>query len=615
MQSSSHCAKTVIKQGSAMALRRANIGVHPEAYNHGGTITYGTDEFELEPCSNLEAFQEAFNKNKYLRAHWDGHRWTVKPKQEIFGSSDMVQNVYTRADGSGIAKKIEKRGSDYYLLDHVDLDLIEDYFHFDAGKLQDERDYKTISSANAITVSTIDQTHALSGSQFVFSKSNWGAGKPQSLEMDLARSTVSRKNQADRIYLEKGDVYITKPNFPGRFTIEMHGDSEGLIMQSPRFSIFRGDKLSSPYFSFRIRAGGLIDLKHCTVDVAFPTTTQRIFFEKNANKMEVWADTGLTKVRVLQGTLDIPTDARLGFVALDDQSLDASYQSTTQFSNTQKGSICLAIRTPTDMNYTIFESNLFKLSVANYVLVVNGVSTALSLAASADYSISASFDGTEIEASALNLGTAGLTQYASSSAEGTFVSQSSYANDFTALSTGGRLGTLVMVYDNSDLIEQKLLQQILADHWGQRVENLGTYSSITNAFSNGTASLADQKLTHSATIYDRICPDIDEELRAIFRLPENDIFAEEKSTKNGYVDRISGYNIRCTGVSLNGIDQSSLLYSGHSTSSLVDCAELDYCPFFHLGRCIVHASWIDAQDGSEREFSEIQPSSYTISIK
>ena len=381
-------------------------------------------------------------------------------------------------------------------------------------------------------------------------------------------------------------------------------------MNSPRISVV--GQHNSVFFSFRLRAGELINLKHCTQTSAINSRAKHFFVEMHTSKIEVWENVDGTLTKILQGTMNVPSDSRLALQAVDTMDFAPPQYQTVKQLTSATGSICIAVETASAVTWTILQTNLILLRVINAFLDVNGVTTTIAIAQDTAYVISASFVGTQIEASALNITTNVLVQYASSGDESSFVSQHLWTANFTAASTEAKIGEWVLAYGNSDALEKKIAAKVLAMYWPGREDNLGTYAAGT--FSGGATYDEDtQELTHGS-VYSRVVPKLDQELQDIFRLGE-EVYEKTESTKKGYENRVARDLIRCVGVGVNGMDQNSLIYSGQSTAGHIEISQPDYFSFHHRGRAVVFCSYVDSQDDMERQYDADIPCSYTISIK
>ncbi len=106
--STKNFSELTIRTGSQIALRSAVIPEYITPYSDGGTVTLGDSVFTLPETHNRAEFETEFNKNPYLRCSWDGNRWTVKPKKEIFGELTVPTNVFENAD------KVQKKNTGHW---------------------------------------------------------------------------------------------------------------------------------------------------------------------------------------------------------------------------------------------------------------------------------------------------------------------------------------------------------------------------------------------------------------------------------------------------------------------------------------------------------------------
>lgn len=603
--SESQYASIFFRTGGKVALKRAVVPFECQPYSNYGEVKLGDYLFSMPETHTREEFETEFNKNEILHAFWDNSRWTVQPKKNIYGASGEVVNVYSNS----VEKRIELRGSDYYLVENRNFDISEDNIHFFPGELNDSAFYKKITSVNAISVGTIGNQICLEGSAFTFSKQNYGAKQKSDVSLDFIRSNVNSSQQDSQIFLDRGDIYVTNEKFPGVFTIDLQGLGEGFLMDSCEISVVK-NHADCNFFSFRLRAGECIDLKHCSQTLPLDSRAKSIFLEVVNNKVEVWQNVEGVLAKILQGNLSVPNDCSMCFTGTDKLEFAVpQYQEVKNFTS-DLGSLCVALETPVANDYTILQTNLIKLSVSGGQLQCNEVQTNLSIQQGTPYVVSASFVGLEIQVSVLDLNTSVLTQYESTSDEGAFVSQSTYTTDFTAMSVAGKIGKWILVYGNSDILEKQILQEVLSVHWQGSQVNLGGF--VDGVFTNGS-TLTGDLLTHNAVEYTRVCPKIDYELQQIFRLPE-EIYTKLQSTKKGYEERIERTVVRLHGIGVSGLDQQSLIYSGKTNNGHIDVFDPEYFSFFHFGRATLFSAWIDAQDGSEKQFTKSR-ASYTICVK
>lgn len=591
--------------GSKIALKRASVPfVVP--YNDGGSVSLGGYSFSVPQCHSAEEFTEEFNKNTIVKAKWNGSRWTVRPKKNIYGVSGSLINTYE--DQYGNKRRLEFRDSKYWLVDEKSLNLSVDYFYWKAGQLIDTSQYKPITSVNAITKVQFENSVALSGTQLTFGKQNVSASDAQYISLDKKLS-IGGDEQHEKISLDFGDYYVSEQGFPGRFILELQGLGEGFIMQSCVISIVK-KHIDVPMFAFRIRAGQLLDLVNCTKTIEIPAKTQKLFIEQIANQISVWSDDGLTVVKILQGNVNVQSDCRLCLSAIAPIEFPTpKFQTIKALTNT-KGSLCFGMKAADSTNspvYTIFESNLFKIDVQTGILLVNGVSTGITISTLVTYVVSASFVDTEIEVSVLNLALNSVVQYASTAAEGTFVSQSSYSSNFASTAaTGFELCGLIMVYDNSDEIEQNILHEII-QCWSGREQDLGEFDGTD--FQHGNASWIADKLTIAGIVYTRIVPKLNSELRQLFGVKAEISDALEGV---GYENRIAQTLVRAVGIGVRGFS-GNVIFSGKTDHGKIEC-EPEWFSFIFPGHCVLIPSYIDAQNGVEKQFDSHE-SSYTILLK
>ena len=588
--------------GSKIALKRASVPfIVP--YNDGGSVSLGNYSFSVPQCHSAEEFTEEFNKNTIVKAKWNGNRWIVRPKKNIYGASGSLINTYE--DQHGNQRRLEFRDSKYWLTDEKSLDLSADYFYWKAGQLIDNSDYKTITSVNAITKVQFENSVALSGTQLTFGKQNINASDAEYISLDQKLS-IGGDEQHEKISLDFGDYYVSEQGFPGRFIMELQGLGEGFIMQSCVISIVK-KHIDVPMFSFRIRAGQLLDLVNCTKTVEIPAKTQKLFIEQIANQISVWSDDGVAVVKILQGDVNVQSDCRLCLSAIAPVEFPTpKFQTIKALTNT-KGSLCFGMKAANASVYTIFESNLFKIEVQANVLLVNGVSTGITIGSLVTYVVSASFIDTEIEVSVLNLAINSVVQYASTAAEGTFVSQSSYSSNFAStVAAGFELCGLIMVYDNSDEIEQNILHEII-QCWSGREQDLGEFDGTD--FQNGNASWIADKLTVAGIEYTRIVPKLNSELSRLFGVEAEISDALEGV---GYVNRIAQTLVRAVGIGVRGFS-GNVIFSGKTDHGKIEC-EPEWFSFIFPGHCVLIPSYIDAQNGVEKQFDSHE-SSYTILLK
>ena len=540
-----------------------------------------------------------------MKAKWDGS-WTLKPVDNIYGISGSPVNTYENQ--WGVRKRIEQRGSNYFLVDVKTLDIKQDFCHWMPGEFFDTNHYKAITSQNALTVLPFGNSVAISGTGMEFGAVNWVAGNATDILPNKVLSSLESEEQHETLALRSGDFYVSEQTFPGRFVFDLHGQGEGFIMQSWVISVIH-KHTDQPLFSFRVRAGQLIDLVHCTKTADLPTKTQKLYVDSTAGTIDVWADEKTTTTKVLQSNFALPADCRLCLQGLDETTFPIpQYRTLKTLTTTTKGTLCMAIKSATDADYLVFESNLFKLAVANNILVVNEVSTGLTLSHATRMVISCSFVDTEIEVSVLDIDNSLLQQYASSAAEPNFVVQSTYsANSRCPGDTGFQLSGLIMVYDNDDKLEKKLLQEI-EQCWSGSEIDLGQYDN--GSFTSG-ASLDNDVLSVVFQDYTRVVPKISRELQSIFRVDE-EIFETTVSSRHGYTDRISSVLVRAVGLGVNGL-AGNVIYSGVPVNGHIENTP-NFFSFAHPGMLTVYSSFIDSQDGVEKLFTHGE-SSYTILLK
>jgi len=597
-------AEMQVFHGQYLALSRATVP-KTHSYNDGGRVRLGDYSFDVARTYSVEEFEKEFNKNSVVKASWNGS-WVVKPVDNIYGISGLPVNTYENA--WGVRKRVELRGSNYFLLDVKTLDVKYDFCYWMPGEFFDTNHYKNLTSQTTLSRQPFGNSISIGGTGLEFSGVNWAAGSATDIVPNQVLSSLASEDQYETLILQRGDFYVSQQTFPGRFIFDLHGQGEGFIMQSWVMSVVRKhtDQLM---FSFRVRAGQLIDLKHCTKTADLPTKTQKLYVQSTSGTIEVWADDNTALVKVLQGDFALPSDCRLCLQGMDQTSFPIpQYQTLTALATTTRGTMCMAIKSATDANYMVFESNLFKLAIANNILVVNEVSTALTIAHGTRMVISCSFRDTKIEVSVLNIDSSSLQQYASTAAEASFVAQSGYTVNYKCPGdTGFELSGLIMVYENDDGLEKKLVQEI-QQCWSGSEEDLGTYSN--GSFTSG-ASLAGDVLDLVFRTFTRVVPKIDRELQNIFRLDE-EIFQTTIATKHGYTNRISSVVVRATGLGVDGL-AGNVIYTGVPVDGHIENVPR-YFSFDSPGMLTVFSSFVDAQDGHEKTFVNGE-SSYTILLK
>ncbi len=606
--SSTPYVKFFINNGYKLALKRAGVPTH-EAYNDAGTVTLGDYEFTVPETHSLQEFATEFNKNEILQCSYDGQRWTVQPKEHMYGQLDFPENTFISAHG--VKRRVEVRGSDYYIVDVIDLSFDEDYIHFEPAELWDVNQYKKYTAVNALDIDLIGAQLARKSTAITMSNGAWATGKFQDVSMSVEKSILESTVQDAVIRMAPGDKYVTSQKFPGRFMFDLHGEAEGFLMNSPNISIVGAH--NTVFGSFRLRAGELISLKHFTKIQQIDSRANHFFVELHSNKIQIWEDVDGTLNKILQGDVNVPANSQLMLTAVDTIEIAPPKYQTLKELTADSASVCLAVETAATNTFNILQTNVIKLDNTSGFLQVNGVTTTVPLASGTSYVLSASFVGTRVEASALHISTGALSQYASSSDEATFVSQSSYSANFTAISVEGKLGELILVYGNSDAIEKQILAHVLAKYWPSRETNLGTYTHETGDFSTGAAYNNTTGVLTYGEAYARLVPTIDFELQDIFRT-DGEIYAKTEGKSKGYEQRVERNNIRCIGVGCSGMDGEGLIYSGKASNGHIEVSNPEYFAFDHTGRAVVYSSFIDAQNGDEREHTTGQ-TSYTISVK
>ena len=155
----------------------------------------------------------------------------------------------------------------------------------------------------------------------------------------------------------------------------------------------------SPLFSFRIRVS-LVDVSHATVLNQLPVEASTLYIEIVNNRAQLWALTHGVRLQLLQGSVDLPADARLCISAVDTIKIDELYHQKVHTPSNDSASLCMAFSSPATSTYNILTSPTLKLEVASNSLIVNNVATQISVASSGNFVLSASYTDThEIEVS------------------------------------------------------------------------------------------------------------------------------------------------------------------------------------------------------------------------
>ncbi len=605
--STKNFSELTIRTGSQIALRSAVIPEYITPYSDGGTVTLGDSVFTLPETHNRAEFETEFNKNPYLRCSWDGNRWTVKPKKEIFGELTVPTNVFENADK--VQKKIQAIGVNHWLVENRGLVIDEKYFRSNAGILHDTTGYKLVSGDTGVV--SLGNGLGVEGILSFTNAINF-AGDEQNITADSQKSNIGASAIDNQIFLEGGDAFVSTQTFDGVFYIGLHGDSEGLLMNSPTISIVK-NHADQPFASFRMRAGECIELKNMTLVTALDSKANRLLVKTQSNKVQLWQDVEGVESKVLQGDIDLPSECSMCLTAIDKTTMVAPTFRKIETYTSDTGSLCVALKTPNQSTCTLLQTNVVTLKMNAGFLEVNSVVTSVPMAVETEYVISASVYSQQVEASALDLGSSVLSQYASTSAEGTYVSQASNTGNFISMSSlPGVLGMCILVYANSDTIEKQILQEVLSIYHGGSSVSLGTYADGDFSLTDSTYDEKTGVLTHSSVEYTRIVPTLSPELRNIFRLP-SEIPSEMTSDKKGYVYREYKNRIHCVGIDVSGLDKKSLIWEGKQHGN-VEVANPVYLDFGHKGGCVLHTTYIDAQNYAERNYGK-EYCSYTISIK
>ena len=211
VSSDDNYAEMQIFHGQFLALARATVP-KTHNYNDGGRVWLGDYLFELGRTYSVDEFEKEFNKNEIVKAKWDGS-WTLKPVDNIYGISGSPVNTYENQ--WGVRKRIEQRGSNYFLVDVKTLDIKQDFCHWMPGEFFDTNHYKAITSQNALTVLPFGNSVAISGTGMEFGAVNWVAGNATDILPNKVLSSLESEEQHETLALRSGDFYVTTVCFIG----------------------------------------------------------------------------------------------------------------------------------------------------------------------------------------------------------------------------------------------------------------------------------------------------------------------------------------------------------------------------------------------------------------
>ena len=572
-----------------IAFKSAKLPKHVVSYCSETTISLGQEVFTVKEAATKEELVQNVNASGIISCVDDGE-WNVGPLTSGFTQPGSVTGVFESADG--VRKIVEEASGTYTMRDRAIRQLTDPHIEFAPGATKAKDSFHNISGN--VTKSAIGESIGVSGSNLEIEGGKLAAA-PTAISPDPLQS--QRVGTSAAIKLVKGDRYVSQQSLQdGRFIIPLHGENEGVIVNSQCvFQVVRNGKLD-PLFAFRLRVS-LKDIQHASLISQIPLECSELSLEFVNSKAQLYGVTDGVKALLLQGDVALPADCRLCVKALSEVDIPVLQHQALSNTTADAASLCFALTTPNATNYEILLSNTAEIRLINGVLVCNGVTTGLSLAANTSFVISHGYVSStqKIDVSVLNLATNQLQQYQSVGAESNFAATNAHASDPRLLSGGGVLGHFICVYANDDSIEKRILAEVLSSHWSGRNVTLGTLASGT--FSNG-GTFADDVLTHGSIQYTRICPQVGSELQHIFgvdaELPETVV------GRNKPVDaRILFYRVRIIGVGLKGSDEKSLLFAGVPVDSELAAESPAFFRVGTPGLARVLLSYVDACTGTE----------------
>ena len=573
--------------GKKLALVSALIPNEHKDYCKGGTVSLGSEKFQLPVCKSKQDFIDNINKSNIVHVKDQG-TWQVAPSQGAYGFSGRPENVFESEHG--IRKKVMKVGANHHLLDVVQYQIEAPHVHIKPAHTTGVHEYKVLSNSNSY--GSIDQSPCLLGTEMQIS--NPGLVANAKVPITLDRVWSRGQHESTDVLLQGEDFVSTQTVNSGRFVIPLWNQNEGLLVNSQ--CLFQIRHRHKVLFQFRTRIE-FKDILFATVNAQLALECKEISVELNNNKVEVWGTTNGVRAKCLQGLLDIPADSRLCIVPVAECEIPELYHQEVAAPAGDAVSLCLAVKTPNDADWYILNSGTTVLQVISSVLHVNNVNTGIAIGGNIDYVISASYTGTRIEAHCLTLSNSALQTYVSGGNEPTFQQTNVFA--YTTLgnlaSANVGIGEFIWVFGNSDKIEKQILASVLGSTWNARDVNLGTYDE-DGTFSGG-ATLVDNVLTHLAVPYTRIVPTIDSEISKILGVAKEVINAEVG--RKVFQSRIKAVHIHAIGPSVKGLDGASLIWSGKADNNEIHCENLQYHKFVHSGPVKVVSSFIDAADLTE----------------
>ena len=595
-------------KGDEVAFVNATLPKHTVKYSSKTNIKLGYQNVEIPSTQNKEEFIKRVNESNIISCTETGV-WEIAPVHCEYGISGDPVNVFESSDN--IRRRITKDGDNYTLRDVSHLDINEPHVHIlPGGEVVDQ--YKYLSGS--FTKQMLGESICVSGAniQLEYPKI---AGKKTPIVSDPHYS--KRYSLNTHISLVENDFFVSKHSVSsGRFIIPLWEYNEGLIVNSQcNFTIVKNDKVKQPLFSFRTRID-FTGVKHATIVNPLPVDCRELSVELVNGKVEVWGVTGNSRQKLLQGDVSLPADSRFCVHAVANCEIERIFYQPLVDVSPDEASVCLAVETPNAVNYNILSSDTTTLSVLSGQLIANGVSTGIVLAANTQYVISTAYVSSEqkIDVSALTLGNSALQQYTSAQTEASFSATNAHAGNPVFLDQGGKLGEVIWLFQNTAKLEKQILASVLASHWSNRVVDLGTMDS-NGIFSNG--GLFEKELdrfTHNTIIFNRIVPQISNELQSIFGC-KRDITEQITGTKKPFNDRVHSYDVKIIGCGIRNHRNRNVIFNGTSHDLHLQANELKYFGIAHQGPVTVQFYYVDAATGHRKLIRGAGASSITLSVR
>ena len=578
----------------------------------------GAETLEIPKCESRQEFIAKLNQSEFVHVSVHDDFFTIQDCSAVF--AEQPAGLYKSNTINKRVSLYKESNGEYSLRQYVDTKNFTGTARnmYLRGGMQNVENSFVSFSGTTSHAKLLEANALLLGSDLVSDNNKVPLEVSKTSGLKLFRA--EEKEQV--VELQKnGRVVLPALLQEDSVVLSLIGQNNGLFMKSPVISWVNDhnqglnqDALEVSECGFVLRAGTVYREKHITVVAPFPSNTKALLIKRvAANIWEVSAIKKDESLVVCLRTVAIGANARLCFSDYEQtvkQFLLPTIRKCTENAS-RDGFLAASFRSPASNAYTVLSSPKFDLSVANSVLVVNGVTTSLAVAQGINYLLVLEKDS-DLDISLLNLDastTQTFTDAAPSYTHGTAMA------GLITWASGLVLGPYCMgdVLSNTDMA----VQIVRAEVQGKPTSvNLGAFSAAAKTFANYSASYAEsvgngpQVLTVSGLTYTRQKLEFSPQVANILRTGREFVGTYSSPIKS-YKKRIRKAHIYCDGLDVAGFNNSNLI-------ALVDIKKGIKNPVFHECRgklARMHYVLIDSQTERERHFVKPPQAFWSLSVE